>query len=296
MEQLNGSFETTFQLASEEFLLGRDKRPALDRSNITSQDFSDATFVAKVSRVQYGTCDGKRACLVMFDFFFNWQAHSNRRFRSARISFLFKPAGLKQDGRSSDDSDSEVDDEERPHIIFLMPWQVYGKPKTGQHQEGWKWGIGLSASTPIGLSPSANGEFSSADEWPKDTRMSVQGYKKSSDDSDVEDMAVWTITANPKDLDAFPPCVQAAVVLRWPTAGDCSGIKAEPKVVLGFESFWTKWYQCLLRQRRIYPISFDGKISKGQAIGKGKDFGDASFDWSGSIDLPTEYQNALIRR
>ncbi|KAH7028207.1 uncharacterized protein B0I36DRAFT_351617 [Microdochium trichocladiopsis] len=292
MDNLNESFETTFEIAEGSLQLGKDRPRPLDRNNVVEREAGHAGFRATVHRVQYGTCHGQRACLVTFNYAFRWPASQSRRFRSARITVYFgSEVGTKDnsDYNSDGDDDDDASDKNEPSIVYLVPALVYGEPKVRREETMWNWKLPISVQPPGG-GPSGGmtieREVKAAID--REMRMRVCGVKKSSNYSDIDDIAEWTITENSAQLDGIPPYFQAAVVLRWPANSDrvMASVVVEPEFDFSFSNMW---YSYRLHQRRRDPICFDGKTSKGDPIDTGKDFSDTSFQWSAAISVPTEY-------
>ncbi|KAK0725869.1 hypothetical protein B0H67DRAFT_142262 [Lasiosphaeris hirsuta] len=290
MEDLNQPFETTFELAEGGLQLGKDRPRPLDRNNIVEREAGHAGFKSTVHRVQYGTCGGQRACLVTFNFAFHWPPSRSRRFRSARITVYFGSEADTQDDSDydSDDADIEIDGKE-PSVVYLAPGLIYGRPQALHEEKTRNWELPISIQAPGGgPSVGVNLGGSTTANADRHVRMNIRGAKRSSNYSDIDDIAEWTITENSVQLDGIPPCFQAAVVLRWPATRDrvMASIVVEPEFDF---SLLNLWYTYRLRQRRRDPICFDGKTSKGDAVDIGKDFSDKSFQWSTAVSVPTEY-------
>jgi hypothetical protein len=289
---VNNDIDNDFTLAEEEPQLGW-KHPPLspDRTTIAAEQARDTAFRANLGRVQYGTYNGKRACLVTFTFLFYFRGNTRLRFKSARISVRFSralDARVPEDEDDNDDDDDAQDgDKDGPHIVQLAPVDVYGAVKTTDEEGTRGLTASLGATLPAAGGPtiSVQPSYQYVTKESRDVRMRIQGFKFSSADSDIDDIAVWRLDENTVQRDGILPRFQSAVVLLWPETA--VAVAANVKVVPEFAFLLNP---CKLKQRSDDPILFDGKTPKGDPVDPGMDFGDQSYNWMAVVGVPTEYQ------
>jgi hypothetical protein len=297
MEYLNSSFETRFELAEEEPLLGKESALPGIRNVITHQEARNIGFTVNLDRVQYGTYKKQRACLLSFKFSFFWPRNKNIRLKFATITIRFdRVAKLAACEHQEDDDEGEEDDidnENAPHIICLFPERIYGEPqcKTHESTSGGKLIVGGPALSPATVS------FEVAHDKKvtriSKQRMSIEARMKNSARilKGPMDTAIWSVAENSILRDGVPSEVQAGLVLRWPASGGhvLANITVEPELDYPLYEPWQVRTARQLRQQCKDPIAFDGETAKNNPVGDGKDFGDESFDWTSAVTNQAQY-------
>jgi hypothetical protein len=288
LSNLNTSVESDFELAEETLSLGPQRPAPPDRSTIVQSEAGNASFRAELERVQYGTYKGQPACLLTFTFLFYFNGQSRLRFQSAKITIRFRRERSATASRQVVDDD----DDDGPHILQLAPFRVYGELKNRTEQRTLKVAAPVGFQTPVaGFHADVVPSIEKSVTEERTFRLSIQGGRRSTMDTDNDDLAFWHMNENAVQRDGILPRLQTAIVLRWPSGGDL--VLANVRVAPEF-SFSVRHALQLLRQRRDDPIAFDGKAPKGDPVNVGTDFADKAFDWSKVLDNPTEYQVSLL--
>jgi hypothetical protein len=96
------------------------------RSKVLQKDFFGGGVIATISRVQNGTLNGKRACLVALNISFRWSS-DEYRFKLAEVQVSFE----RYPKVSKDDTGNSAE----PVVRNLSPRKIYGLP----NMNGQKW-------------------------------------------------------------------------------------------------------------------------------------------------------------
>ncbi|KFY81101.1 hypothetical protein V498_08740 [Pseudogymnoascus sp. VKM F-4517 (FW-2822)] len=96
------------------------------RTKVTQREFSGSGMIATITRLCYGTLNEKRACIIVFEFFFRW-SRDDYQFRHLEAEISFGPRSKS----------SKTQNVKYPVVRNLSPGKAYGIPNTN----GKKWSI-----------------------------------------------------------------------------------------------------------------------------------------------------------
>jgi hypothetical protein len=210
--------ETTFQKPKGKGELGRVKGaqpvrvgPDLDHleesgqpsqttpNKLTHKEFGDAGVIGMVSRVSWGTYDGKDACLVVFSFSLK-SGKRALRFRNAnvKITFARHPSSTLEYGS--------------PSVLVFAPRKIFGISTT--ESKGLRYYAELSAQAPLSpveVGPTVGIEKGSS--FDKEHRFKIVGNFWATKHGSNWDIVYWDVKENRKAKYGIPDRLNVGVIV-----------------------------------------------------------------------------------
>lgn len=159
---------------------------------------SDCGIIGTIRSVNYGTWEGRPACLIAMRFFFRFS--ESNRFKSTEILVTF-------------DSPSKTDRKYGPIVRNFSPRKVYGQKN--QENKSWHYDVGVEAALPSGpasITPNISGGKESS--FTREHHLEVIGKPWSSKDHLDFNQVVWTAHETKTQKHGIPDELNLAMVVE----------------------------------------------------------------------------------
>ncbi|KAH7919589.1 hypothetical protein BV22DRAFT_1022714 [Leucogyrophana mollusca] len=170
------------------------------RELITEKEIQDTYFSARFDTVQYGTCGGRPACLLIITFNFHASNPKLRRFRRASIEVKFSTPSLKPKGKPLP-----------VEILAYAPQIAYGMLSFSKVTSKMDLSIPVTIGNSL-ASAAITPSISRTSESLQGQRLVMQGSERGHPPSRI----VWSIVENdqhPDGVAGIPSKVRAALIV-----------------------------------------------------------------------------------
>jgi hypothetical protein len=275
-------FDTDFFLSDEpESLLRIENNGRVNRSLATQEQIGKTGYSAYVRHVQYGTYDGKSACLVGLDFAFRFPPRAGSRFSTAEIEVTFEKAIDPQDP-SVRCKDPSLD----PIVANFAPKQMLGKVR----ERNDSMSVGVEVPITLGLPFASAGVTPS---WSRDTTKTQEGraelYGNLAQDDDHDDGAnsvTWDLTENPVSKEGIFRSFRG-IVLLFCRPQEAFWLRVSVKPVVKFSLDPRRLFTKRLMQDRDDPVLLDGStMLMHPSLSSYTEFTETGFPWPRLLQAP----------
>jgi hypothetical protein len=184
--------------------LGRQRNIGEEtRTKITQQEFSGSGMIASITRVCYGTFNGRKASIIVFRFLFHWSS-DGYQLRCLDAEITFEPRSKR--------ARAGVENTRLPVVRNLSPRKAYGIPNAG----GRKWLYRVEQQTDVRTSSTVNSVTGNVGQkaFEEAHRLEIVGKRWSDTRRREPHKACWTIKEIGRQSFGVPDEINVAVLVE----------------------------------------------------------------------------------
>ncbi|KAF4332401.1 hypothetical protein FBEOM_13798 [Fusarium beomiforme] len=275
-------FEANLVFSNEsDTLLGIHNDARVNRSLATQEHIGKTSYNAYVQHVQYGTYQGKPACLIAIDFAFRFPPLEGSRFSSAEIEVTFEKA-LNIQNPSVRSTDASLD----PIVANFAPKTVIGQVKELESTKLFEIEVPVVFETPFG-SAGLTSRWSKETKVTEEGRMEIHGNLAQDDDhDDGANSVTWDMTENPISKEGILRSFRGALIL-FCRKNEAFWMRVSVKPVVKFSLDPRRLFTKRLVGDKDDPVLLDGKTPRGSLSCLGYSaFDSSAFPWHEVLNLP----------
>lgn len=261
-------------------VLGIKNNERINRALATQEHIGRTSYSAYLRHVQYGTYQGKPACLLGVDFSFRFPTKAHSRFTSAEIEVTFEKAvDIKDPSIRSNDPTLD------PIVANFAPKEILGLVKERDNKKSFEIEVPVVFQVPFG-STGLSAKWSHETAVTEEGRSEVHGdFAQDDDHADGANSVTWDLTENPIKEDGILRSFRGVVLLLC-NPGEAFWMDVSVKPVVKFSLDPRRLFTKRLIREKDQPILLDRKTTLGNSPCFKHDAFDDNFPWQEVLNLP----------
>ena len=253
----------------------------INRALATQEHIGRTSYSAYLRHVQYGTYQGKPACLLGVDFSFRFPTKGNSRFTYAEIEVTFEKAvDIKKP--SLRQTDATLD----PIVANFAPKEILGLVTERENKKSVEIEVPVVFEVPFG-SAGLSAKWTRETTVTEEGRFEVHGDLAQDDEhADGANSVTWDLTENPIKKGGILRSFRG-VILLFCRPDETLWMYVSAKPVVSFNLDPRRLFTKRLVREKDEPVLLDGKTTLGNSSCFEHDKFDAdNFPWPAVLNLP----------
>jgi hypothetical protein len=253
----------------------------VNRALATQEHIGRTSYSAYLQHVQYGTYQGKPACLLGIDFSFRFPPKASSRFTYAEVEVTFEKAlNIKDPLLRS--TDASLD----PVVANFAPKEILGLVKDRENKKSFEIEVPIVFQVPFG-SAELLAKWSRETTLTEEGRFELHGDLAQDDEhDDGANSVAWDLAENKISKDGILRSFRGVVLLFY-RPREAFWMHVSVKPVVSFSLDPRRLFTKKLVREKDEPILLDGQTTLGNSSCFEHDRFDADdFPWQVVLNLP----------
>jgi len=253
----------------------------VNRALATQEHIGRTSYSAYVQHVQYGTYQGKPACLLAIDFSFRFPPKASSRFTYAEVEVTFEKA-LDMKNPLLRSTDASLD----PIVVNFAPKEILGVVKDRENKKSFGIEVPIVFQVPFG-SAGLSAKWSHETTLTEEGRFELHGDLAQDDEhDDGANSVVWDLTENKISKDGILRSFRG-VVLLFHRPREAFWMHVSVKPVVSYSLDPRRLFTKKLVREKDEPVLLDGKATLGNLpCFEHERFDGEDFPWEVVLNLP----------